>query len=171
MPLVRISSQRTKMREFLNAGLSDCCVCVISSWDVQSPLLFRCSRSVRSHHQERSYHPVGRSLFCTPLSHLSPLSSFIIPFLKNHGFFIARSVPSIFLPARPSVPLRFDVSLILLRPSAVVISAIFQRCSRTSSCSLFHALLSSARRPSFCLCGVPSPRQNPLPFSSSYFSF
>lgn len=40
---------------------------VISSWDVQSPLLFRCSCFIRSHLQECSYHPVSRSLFCTLL--------------------------------------------------------------------------------------------------------
>lgn len=74
--------------------------------------------------------------FLYPLAHLSPISSFIIPFWKSHGFFIARSVPSILLLAHPSVPLLFDVSLILPRLSATVISSIFQRYSRISSCSL-----------------------------------
>lgn len=45
---------------------------------------------------------------------------------SHHRFFIARSVPSILLPARPSAPLLFDVSLIPSRLSAVLISSILQ---------------------------------------------
>lgn len=101
---------------------------VISCWNVQNPLLFRCSCFIRSHLQEYSYHPVSLSLLC-PLSLIllqSPPSSFFLSFFFYHSFFIALSIPSILLPARPSAPLLFDVSLIPPRLSTVVISSIFQ---------------------------------------------
>lgn len=74
---------------------------VISSWDVQTPLLLRCSCFIRSHLQEYSYHAVSLSLFCTLLLIFS-LSSFIIPpFKKNMASLsLAPSHPSYSQSAR-----------------------------------------------------------------------
>lgn len=98
---------------------------VISSWNVQNPLLFGCSCFIRSHLREYSYHPVSLSLLC-PLSLILLLSLPPSFFFLYHSFFIAHSLPSILLLARPSAPLLCDVSVIPPRLSTVVISSIFQ---------------------------------------------
>lgn len=159
------------MRECLNAGLSDCCV--------YGNILLGCAESIAFQvFMLYSLSPPGILIsscqlltFLYPLAHLSPISTFIIPFLKNHGFFIAHSVPSILLLAHPSVPLLFDVSLILPlsfnHGDFLHLSALLSHIIPLT----FHALLSFPLCPSFCLCGMPSPSQNPPPFSSSYFSF
>lgn len=74
---------------------------VISSWDVQTPLLLRCSCFIRSPLQEYSYHAVSLSLFCTLLLIFS-LSSFIIPLLKKNmaSLSLAPSHPSYSQSAR-----------------------------------------------------------------------
>lgn len=102
--------------------------------------------------------------FLYPLAHLSPISSFIVPFLKNHGFFIARAVPSILLSAHPSVPLLFDVSLILTHLSATVISYIFQHYSHTSSCSLSMPSFPSHSSHPFVSAVCPRHARIHLPF-------
>lgn len=72
---------------------------VISSQNVQNPLLFRCSCFIRFHLQKHSYHPVSLSL-PRPFSLILLLSlppSFSLFFFFYHRFFITLSIPSIFL--------------------------------------------------------------------------
>lgn len=136
MPIVGVSSERTERGEFVNAGLSDCCVWANTLLGAAESIAFQVFMLY-------SLSPPGMLIsscqpltFPDPRAHLSPISSFIIPFFENHGFFIARSIPSILLLAYLSVPLPFDVSLTLPRLSATLTSSIFQRYSGTSSRSL-----------------------------------
>lgn len=115
------------MKEFLNAGLSD--------GYVFGNILLECAESIAFQMFMLYSLSPPRILIssCQPftslssLAHPSPISTFIfLSFFFYHSFFIALSIPSILLPARPSAPLLFDVSLIPPRLSTVVISSIFQ---------------------------------------------
>lgn len=111
----------------LNAGLSDGYVGANILWEraeciaFQTPMLYSLSPpgTLTSSCQPLNFSVLSPSSFSYLHLHLS-LSS-------DHRFFIARSVPSILLPARPSAPLLFDVSLIPSRLSAALISSILQR--------------------------------------------
>lgn len=144
---------------------------VISSRNVQNPLLSRFSCFIRSHLQEYSYHPVSLSLLCS-LSLILLLSlppSFFFLFFFYHSFFIALSVPSILLPARLHLFFLTSLSFLpvfqpwLFPPSFSVTLTLSRPISLTSFPSLsVHPFVS-------LLC--PIHINISLPFPLPYFSF
>lgn len=68
---------------------------VISSWNVQNPLLSRFSCFIRSHLQEYSYHPVSLSL-------LRPLSLILLPSLHSSSYFFFTIASLSLSPTHPS---------------------------------------------------------------------
>lgn len=147
---------------------------VISSRNVQNPLLSRFSCFIRSHLQEYSYHPVSLSLLCS-LSLILLLSlppSFFFLFFFYHSFFIALSVPSILLPARLHLFFLTSLSFLpvfqpwLFPPSFSVTLTLSRPISLT-----LRALLSFPLYPSFCFSVMPHPHQHLSPFSSPLLLF
>lgn len=126
---------------------------VISSWNVQNPLLFRCSCFIRSHLQEYSYHPVSLSLLC-PLSLILLLSlppSFFL-FFTIASLSLTPAHPSYSKPARLHLFFLTSLSFLpvfqpwLFPPSFSVTPSLSRPISLT-----FRALLSFPLCPFFCL--------------------
>lgn len=101
MPIVGVSSERTERGEFVNAGLSDCCVWANTLLGGAESIAFQVFMLY-------SLSPPGMLIsscqpltFPDPRAHLSPISSFIIPFLKTTASLsLAPSHPSYSRPTR-----------------------------------------------------------------------
>lgn len=164
------------MKEFLNAGLSDTMSMVISCWNVENSLLFRCSCFIRSHLQKYSYHPVSLSLLC-PLSLIllqSLPSSFFLSFFFSFttaSLSLPPSHPSYSRPARLHLFFLTSLSFLpvfqpwLFPPSFSVTLTLSHPISLT-----FRALLFFPLCPFFCLSVTLYSRQHFSPFSSPHFS-